>query len=266
MSNPGFFVTYAVVQAAVVLLAIRALDPFSRQPFGVVALVALWGATGAAILALIGNEAVRSLLSGDARTVFGDALSAPVVEEVAKGLAIVGVVVASRWALERMGISLFGGVTDGVVYGAAVGLGFAFTEDFFFFVDRARHQGLEQGAELFLTRRDFFGPAMLHHTLFSAAFGAGIGLAVWATRPVVKAAFVTVGLLVAILMHAVNNGFVELWVVARHGLGTAADWVNGADVGPDVQSTADTAFAVLSVIDWLYIRRLRRGNPALDTP
>ena len=226
--------TYAVVQAAVVLLAIRALDPFSRQPFGVVALVALWGATGAAILALIGNEAVRSLLSGDARTVFGDALSAPVVEEVAKGLAIVGVVVASRWALERMGISLFGGVTDGVVYGAAVGLGFEFTRTSSSSSIVPGTRASSRAPSCFSRGAISFGPAMLHHTLFSAAFGAGIGLAVWATRPVVKAAFVTVGLLVAILMHAVNNGFVELWVVARHGLGTAADWVNGADVGPDV--------------------------------
>jgi predicted ATPase/RsiW-degrading membrane proteinase PrsW (M82 family) len=253
LSNPGFFITYAVLQGAVVLFLIRSVDPFHRQPLGAVALVAVWGATGAALLALLGNEAVKQLLSGDAQVVFGDAVSAPIVEESAKGLALVAVVLASGWAAKRMGILIFGGVTDGIVFGAAVGLGFAFTEDFFYFVQRAREQGLDSAADLLLTRRDFFGPAMLHHPLFSAALGAGLGLAVWASNRLAKYALVAGGLLVAILMHAVNNGFIELALVLKHGLATTAIWEDGGAVSTDVKSTADSASAVLHIVDYVYI-------------
>src|SRR5688572_163024 len=120
-NNPGFYVTYALIQAAVLLLLLRFLDLYERNSLSLMALMALWGGTGAAVLALVGNEILRSPLSPDAKLVFGDAVSAPVVEELAKGLALAAAVLASRSIAKRFGVTLFDGVSAGVVYGASVG-------------------------------------------------------------------------------------------------------------------------------------------------
>ncbi|MBA2360031.1 MAG: PrsW family intramembrane metalloprotease [Actinobacteria bacterium] len=152
-----------------------------------------WGATGAALIALAGNRTVQAMLSADARDVFGNAVAPPLVEEGAKGLALLAAVGPIRWAGRRFGLSIFEGVTAGMVYGAAVGLGFAFTEDIFYFVNEAQTQGLDNGLDVFVHRRDFFGPAMLHHPLWTAAFGAGLGAAAWTTSPVKRVLFPLAG-------------------------------------------------------------------------
>jgi predicted ATPase/RsiW-degrading membrane proteinase PrsW (M82 family) len=251
--NPAFLFTYAVIQAAVLLVLVRFLDFYDRQPLSLVALVAAWGATGAALLSLVGNEAVKGLLGGDVREVFGDAIAPPLVEEAAKGIALLAAVGPIRWLARRAGVTLFEGVGAGVVYGAAVGLGFAFTEDIYFLIDRARTEGLDAGFETFLIRRDFFGPAILHHALFTGAFGAGLGLATWSTRRTLKVVFPLVGFALAVLLHAVNNGLVELILVLDHGVEETAAWVRDAPVSPALETAADNATSILRVIDFFYL-------------
>jgi predicted ATPase/RsiW-degrading membrane proteinase PrsW (M82 family) len=254
LNNPGFYVSYAVIQAIVVLLAIRFLDLYQREPLGILALMAFWGATGAALLALIGNSVVRGLLSGDAQEVFGNAISAPLVEESAKGLALLVAIGPLRWIAHRFGVTIFGGgLTEGIVYGAAVGVGFAFTEDFFYFVDQARANGLNQGVDVFLTRRDFFGPAVLHHPLFTAAFGAGLGLAAWSANRWGKILYPLAGFVIAVSMHAVNNGLVESVLTLKYGLFQAAQYVRGEPVLANVSQTASSLNTVLRLLDFYYV-------------
>ncbi|MDQ1438605.1 MAG: hypothetical protein QOK43_2234 [Acidimicrobiaceae bacterium] len=253
LGNPAFLFTFAVIQAGVLLVMIRYLDLYDRQPLGFVALVAVWGATGAAAISVIGNGFVKGLLSGDVRVVFGDAIAAPLVEEAAKGLALLAAVGPVRALARRAGISLFEGVGAGVVYGAAVGIGFGFTEDVAFLVDTARTQGIEAGFQTFIYRRDFFGPAILHHALFTAALGAGLGVAMWTSRRALKVVLPMAGFVVAVLMHAVNNGLVELVVVIKHGVRVASIWVTAPSLAPTAQRTADRLTAVMRVIDFLYL-------------
>ncbi|MDX6678714.1 MAG: hypothetical protein QOE31_2766 [Solirubrobacteraceae bacterium] len=253
LGNPAFYFTYAVIQAGVLLVLIRYLDRYNRQPLGLLALVAAWGATGAAAISVAGNEFVKEMLSGDVRAVFGDAIAAPLVEETAKGLALVAAVGPVRWLVKRAGISLFEGVGAGIAYGAAVGLGFGFTEDVYFLVDRARTAGIDAGFETFLYRRDFFGPAILHHAVFTAAFGAGIGLATSTTRRALKLALPAAGFALAVVMHAVNNGLVEFVVVLKYGVGQAADWVRDPLLLPAVADTAATVTKFMRVIDFYYL-------------
>ena len=121
LNNPGFYMSYAVIQAVVVLLLIRLVDLYERQPLSLLALMAGWGATGAAAIALLGNEAVKSMLDPAARIVFGNAIAPPIVEESAKGLALIAAVGPIRLLSRRLGVPVFEGVTAGIVYGAAVG-------------------------------------------------------------------------------------------------------------------------------------------------
>ena len=253
LGNPAFYFTYAVIQAGILLVLIRYLDRYNRQPLGLLALVAAWGATGAAAISVVGNEFVKEMLSGDVREVFGDAIAAPLVEETAKGVALVLAVGPVRWLVNRAGISLFEGVGAGIAYGAAVGLGFGFTEDVYFLVDSARTQGIDAGFDTFLYRRDFFGPAILHHAVFTAAFGAGLGLATSTTRRALKFALPAAGFALAVLMHAVNNGLVELVVVLEYGVGPAADWVRDPAGLPAIEDTASSVKRLMRVIDFYYL-------------
>ena len=253
LGNPAFYFTYAVIQAGVLLVLIRYLDRYNRQPLGLLALVAAWGATGAAAISVVGNEFVKEMLSGDVREIFGDAIAAPLVEEAAKGLALLAAVGPVRWLVSRAGVSLFEGVSAGIAYGAAVGLGFGFTEDVYFLVDSARTEGIEAGFDTFLYRRDFFGPAILHHAVFTAAFGAGLGLATSTTRRALKLALPAAGFALAVVMHAVNNGLVELVVVLKYGVGPAADWVRDPAMLPAVADTASSVKRLMRVIDFYYL-------------
>lgn len=250
LNNPGFYVSYAVIQAIVVLLFIRLLDVYERQPIGLLALMAGWGATGAALIALAGNRAVQAPLSADAREVFGNAIAPPLVEEGAKGVALLAAVGPMRWLSRRFGMAIFEGVTSGIVYGAAVGLGFAFTEDVFYFVNEARAQGLESGLDVFVHRRDFFGPAMLHHPLWTAAFGAGLGAAAWTTSSVRRILFPLAGFAAAVLMHAINNGLVELVLWFRYGMQQTAAWARGEIVDQTIEGTASTLVTLTNVLDF----------------
>jgi predicted ATPase/RsiW-degrading membrane proteinase PrsW (M82 family) len=253
LDEPGFYLTFAVVQAVVLLLLIWGLDLYERQPLLLVMLMAFWGGTGAAVIALAGNRTVKGLLSGEAQTVFGDAISAPLVEEGAKGLALVAAIGPIRWLAKRFGVTIFEGLTAGIVYGAAVGIGFAFTEDFFYLLNRARTQGVEAGLNLFVYRRDFFGPAVLHHPLFTAAFGAGLGLATWTTRRWLKIVFPLAGLAIAITMHAANNGLVEAVLTLGYGINEAYAWTTGAAVPASVEDTGAAMESVLRLLDYIYI-------------
>ena len=251
--EPAFYLSFAVIQAALLLLLIWGLDLYERQPLWLILLMAFWGATGAPLIALAGNRSVRGLLSGETQTVFGNAISAPLVEEGAKGIALIVAIGPLRWLARRFGLTVFEGLTAGIVYGAAVGIGFAFTEDFFYLLQRAQAQGVEAGLNLFLYRRDFFGPAVLHHSLFTAAFGAGLGLAAWSTRRVTKILYPAIGLAIAITMHAANNGAVELVLTLSYGIDAAYAWTTGAIVTPAVESTGTNVTNLLRLLDYVYI-------------
>src|SRR5262249_58086874 len=73
-----------------------------------------WGATVAPVIAVVAEEGLRYLH-------FPGFLAAGVVEEAAKGVVLVGLVVIVR--------DRFSGIIDGIVYGGFVATGFLFTED-----------------------------------------------------------------------------------------------------------------------------------------
>jgi hypothetical protein len=83
---------------------------------------------------------------------------------------------------------------DGIVYGSAVGFGFAIAEDILY--------GMQFGAETFVVRRIFGGFA---HAAFTSLTGIGIGLIPFVHHKVLKPIPPLLGLLGAILLHATFN-------------------------------------------------------------
>ena len=248
----SLIITYAVVQTVVFLLLIRFVDPYEREPVSLLAVMTLWGAVGATSISALGNTFLRNSLPNDVAIVFGRALYAPVVEELAKGVALIIFVVISVRARGRFGMPRFEGVTDGIVYGAAVGLGFAFTEDILYLLVGASRLGLEQGFVDYLSRRDFFGLGMLHHAIYTAAFGVGLGLATWSLRRGAKVVFGVAGMLIAIVLHSFNNGWVQLSLVRKFGFDEVLAYAQGGgEARAAMTDAARTAANAIDVADFL---------------
>ncbi len=257
LSNPGFLITYALIQSVVFLLLIRFLDLYEREPLSVLALLAAWGATGAVALSLSGNALVLSLLPPAVREVFGPALSAPLVEEIAKGIALVAAFAVSVWAARRFGTLELEGVTDGIVYGAAVGLGFAFTEDLLYLLNTAESVGVEAGLGEYVSRVDFFGAGQLAHAIYAGVFGAGLGLATWSRSWWGWLGFPMLGLAAAMAMHAIHNGLAAFLLVVRYGLENTVAARSGGVLPPGLyermEATAVAADAVMKAADYVFL-------------
>ena len=257
LSHPALLVTYALMQAVLFLLLIRFLDLYEREPLTVLALMAAWGATGAVAISLIGNELVFGLLPPKIGEVFGPSISAPLVEEAAKGLVLVATFVLSWWAARRFGFLELEGVTDGIAYGAAVGLGFAFTEDLLYLLNTAGEQGLGAGLKVYVSRVDFFGAGQLGHAVYTGAFGAGLGLATWSRGWGRRLGFPVLGLAVAMLMHAVHNGLASFVLVWRYGLENTAAALSGVGLPEGLfvrmRATAEAANAVAEASDYAFV-------------
>ncbi|MFI5893413.1 PrsW family intramembrane metalloprotease [Actinoplanes sp. NPDC051513] len=168
--------------AAVVLFALLAvpfwlvvaeLDFLEREPTELLVLAFAWGGLVATSVSIPASSALEDLVaklgSPHLAADWGAALAAPSVEETAKTLGVVAVVLVAR--------SQVNSVLDGVVYGAMVGLGFQIVEDVIFAVGAVALAG--QGDQVqpviatFLLRGFLSG--VWSHTLFGALAGAGIG-------------------------------------------------------------------------------------------
>ena len=69
----------------------------------------VWGALGATLLSLIGNGIVDGLLSPEVSVVYGAAISAPLVEEMSKGLALLVGFFIAKLVARRFHSIEFGG-------------------------------------------------------------------------------------------------------------------------------------------------------------
>ena len=254
LTSPAFFVTYALIQAVVFLLLVRFADYYEKEPLALVALMVLWGGTFAVILAIPGNEAISAALSPEVDAVYGAALSAPLIEEITKGLALVLVLAVSVFVTRKFGVMEFDGLTDGLVYGMAVGVGFAFTENVLYLLNFASEAGLREGLEVFLLRNDFFGTLSFTHPIFTGAFGAGLGLATWSRSWLAKIGWALLGFAVAMLLHGFHNSLPALMTVDRVGFDATADAFLGQPVDPAVvEQVVDAQEDAINILGYFYI-------------
>lgn len=201
------------------LLVVRRMDRNEKEPWRLVLVAAAWGAIVATCLVVWGESiweetAQRTLVPGpglDASLAF----MAGVLEELAKGSAVVLLFLVMR--------KDFDDVVDGIVYGAAVGLGFNFMESITYMTSLYSiysPEGLGGFAAGFqwYARQGlglFFG-----HATYTAYIGAGIGVARQLPRTRQKAFAIASGFIVAIAAHfawdawliffPIQNGFLGL--------------------------------------------------------
>jgi RsiW-degrading membrane proteinase PrsW (M82 family) len=233
---------YLTAQVLSILASIPAiailwyLDRRERESPWLFAGLLLWGAAIAAAYSLTintaGGLALVTILSDDSalsaaiEEAGSDVVSvggiliawliAPPVEELAKGLAILLVF----WFLR----SEFDGVRDGIIYGALVGLGFNMLETAQYIVNIYALTGAAPYWQQIATRFVFLG--LDGHALYSALFGAGLGLALQTRRRWLKILAPVCGLGMAILAHLVNNSLTVVFfalIMQASGLDIQAD-------------------------------------------
>jgi RsiW-degrading membrane proteinase PrsW (M82 family) len=189
----GSFVL-AIVPVPVVLAAFRWIDRAEPEPGRLLLVAFMWGATTASVIGVV----VELVLGGQVW------ITAPIVEELAKGSILVILVLFVR--------SEFDGVIDGIVYAGFVAAGFAFTENIGYFAkayavglapaDNAQAvpgQGHPSGLIVSFVLRGVVLP--FSHPLFTVMFGIGIGLAVVSAKRAVRIIAPVVGLGAAISLH-----------------------------------------------------------------
>lgn len=188
----------AIIPMAIYMLLIWWFDRYDREPFKMVLNNYLWGALGAVVLTLI--------ISGSFSAVFSyfilepnylrrveTIIIAPIVEEIIKGAFLL--ITATSIKFDNM--------TDGMVYGGAIGLGFGMTENFFYFISFG--QTIEQWLILVIIRTLF---SAVMHCVSTATLGAFVGYAKF-KRSFIKYFFSFLGLLIAMFIHFSWNFFVS---------------------------------------------------------
>lgn len=160
--------TIPLLPAVGIFLLVNFMDRFEREPWFLRLSAFLWGAIIAIPPALFIETKIDTLLSiwlaGNANNVvvhaLYQALNAGITEETIKGLGLILLFIILR--------DEFDNVTDGIVYGALIGAGFAMVENFNYFATSG-HDSLA----FLIVGRIILG--WLGHSTFIACFGAALG-------------------------------------------------------------------------------------------
>jgi len=196
-----FYLGVSAVLSAGLLILVWLVDRFEREPLGYVVLAAAWGTVPAVLLSCLLEFGVQlplaALTGGDGKTLepIMTVAIAPTIEEAVKALALFGLILFRRRE--------FDDVMDGLVYGAAVGIGFSFAEDLVYFTSALGQEGLAAGLLTFSLRNLGFA---LNHSSFTALTGIGFGLARQYHRSAVAlVGWPAAGLLAAVGLHTSHN-------------------------------------------------------------
>ena len=175
------------------------LDRTEPESWDLRILAFLWGAVVAVFIALILNTTAWSIFSiltdSDTGSILTAVISAPLVEESAKGTLVLLVLWFTRRNIDSM--------LDGLVLGALVGLGFAMTENIMYFGSAYSSGGAEALGAVFIVRCLING---MGHAIWTSFTGASIG---WSRgrhgRGILRFIVPVLGWATAVAGHAIWN-------------------------------------------------------------
>ena len=204
----GFPILFSLLTLCVVVLAVWWLDRYEREPLGLVAAAFLWGMVVAPLLSLAGELPVTAVMLAREGAFLGHlagaVLVAPIVEETAKGMGLFLLIGLARNVDNS---------TDGMVYGTAVGLGFAASENLLYGL-HALAGGHTVGA--LMLGRTVFSAGI--HAMATAILGGALGAAQLSPSWVRRFALALAGLAGAVAVHTGwNLAMARLKVFGRSG-------------------------------------------------
>lgn len=191
----------AVLPTAAYVLILWWLDRYEKEPVWLFSLAFLWGAVPAVGVSLIAELLLRlpeSSLGGLAG-LLDSSLTAPMIEEAAKAAALVAIYWLCR--------AEFDGVLDGIIYGGAIGFGFAMTENILYLLGQLVEAGPIEFTVLWVLRVLIFG---LNHALFASVTGVGLGLARMSRQAWRRWLMPLLAFAAAVTLHATHNLFATL--------------------------------------------------------
>jgi RsiW-degrading membrane proteinase PrsW (M82 family)/pSer/pThr/pTyr-binding forkhead associated (FHA) protein len=220
LSNVLAAITIPLVPALGIILLVNSIDRYEREPWLIRLGVFLWGALIAIPPALVIERAIDDgiaaihfgWLSRTSAEVLGSFLlgaNAGITEETVKGAGLVVLLIVLR--------DEFDNVTDGIIYGALIGAGFAMVENFVYF---AQYAG--QSLLFLIVGRIVLG--WLGHSTFTACLGAGLGYARQTRIPWQKWAMPLLGFGIGVLLHTLFD-FVDFQATAANHDASNSDLV-----------------------------------------
>ncbi len=188
----------AVLPMTSYLFLIWWMDKNEREPLLFLLLHFIWGALGATLLAVGGNIFLSYLLGvsdvgANGSSLIQTVIFAPISEEAAKGIFL----------LYTLNSKKFDNITDGLVYGGAIGLGFGMTENFIYFI--AYGDTLHSWIQLVLIRSLF---SAVMHMISTATLGAFLAMAKFSLSRL-RIILPVAGLILAMTIHFIWNSTVS---------------------------------------------------------
>ncbi|MEU4327493.1 PrsW family intramembrane metalloprotease [Nonomuraea dietziae] len=198
----GLSAVMAVAPLPVLLAAVLALDRLEPEPRLHLSFAFVWGAGVAVVVAIALSLAGEALVlsAGYGKTVaddFGTVILAPVIEEGLKGAALL-LLLRRRREID--------GLTDGIIYAAMAGLGFAAVENVGYYLSAYTENGTDGAVGLFVFRGLI---APLGHPVYTSMIGIGVAYAATRRTPV-RFLAIPLGYLGAVVLHGLWNGAATL--------------------------------------------------------
>jgi RsiW-degrading membrane proteinase PrsW (M82 family) len=209
LGSVGWVVLALALLPALALLQLTMwLDRVEAKPVWLLMRCVLWGAGPAIIAAGLVNAVVAASIGPRSAAT----LSAPLIEEAMKGLALV-------WLLRHRRDQIHGAL-DAAMYAMCVGIGFAAVENVEYYA--AAVQKSASALALTLIQRGLITP--LAHPLFTFATALGIASAANRRSPAVIG-YPILGYACAVSAHSLWNTFPLTWVFVIPGFIALALWI-----------------------------------------
>ncbi|HLZ57569.1 MAG TPA: PrsW family glutamic-type intramembrane protease [Ktedonosporobacter sp.] len=202
-SNLLVALTVPVIPAFFIHLLVNFIDRYEREPWFLRLAAFLWGAIIAIPPAFLIEQNVGTFMDHIVgpnpllNSIFRG-LNAGITEETVKGLGLLLLFLVLR--------DEFDNITDGIVYGALIGAGFAMVENFVYFV-----QSPKELLPVLIVGRVVLG--WLSHSTFTMCFGATLGYIRHTRVRWQQIVVPVVGYVCAVMLHSVFD-FVNLFVTA----------------------------------------------------
>lgn len=255
---PAFVaVVLATATAIPYSLAVLWIDRNEREPWWLLLGAFIWGAVAATAMAGLANAVGASVVAsatGDPDITHWWVITtiAPITEEIAKAAALAVVFTVYRHHADN--------ALDGLVYGALVGLGFAWFENIAYYVAVA-DEGYASMAGLAWLRGVVSGVGT--HATFTGIVGVGFGVArVWRSGRIRLLAPLA-GLVLAMAAHAVWNAFAGT-IIGSSGSAVAQLFLGAPLAVAILQLPFLSLLAIVLVLSWRQEDRIIRHYLALE--
>lgn len=190
----------AFLPATIYLIPLAWLDRYDPEPLWLLATSFAWGGVVAVFVSFIintlfGTIAAVATQSLDVGNLVGAVISAPIFEEMTKGIGVLALLLFFRRE--------FDDILDGIVFAGVIALGFATVENVLYYGRSINTCGAEGLTTLFFVR-GILSP--FAHVTFTAMIGIGCGIARESHNTIIRIFAVIGGYIAAVVLHMIWNG------------------------------------------------------------